>query len=465
MKTSRPEARDGAWRQRLDHHRPDRPDAQRRHVLAQLLAVAPAMLLASCGGGGAEILDVSSTSPQASALVQGGKGRAGLLPGDAQIVDSGPLSIYDYMRSLAVGRLPDGGHAIVWRRGVDGLWVRRFDASGQPAGDRQPLALPDGVNLREDVAALVRRDGSIVLAFTSWQPLDPLAVQVRYDLRTRHFDAAGNTVGDDHTVESLVVQTISGVLHPATLTRPQMAQWKNGDYVVAWQIGARVPHSDRLARPVQARHMDGDGQPAGPVQDLGLSGNWPFQFGLQLVTLDEGGGWLARTGRRVPDVPGWFAHFEFFEAARALALSDEMRLPFASFVLDLPDTGAVLFSGERAANVADVYALVSPFSQWYNRAGYPAGPAQPLTDLPVAAVALVDGSYVVFQPDTHLAQRYSPQGHALGAPLTIDVSLGHPHITEIPLDAAVFCDALPQGGMAMTWTSGADLLTRRFEPT
>lgn len=438
------------------------PHSRCRRTVIQLLAAAP-VLLSGCGGGGSPAADLPSAagpgaSPPPAPPTPLGQGDT-LLAGGVQVVDA--VVHWNSLRPLAVGRLPGGGHAVIWVTAdavwqSPALWMRRFDEAGRASSEKQALPLPEGVDVGNDIAALVRRDGSIVVAFATWQALDPGAAQVRYDLHTRHLDTAGKAAGDDRLVESLVVPTQGGIYHPQTLTRPRMAQWEDGAHVLAWQLGARIPHQSELPPHFLARHLDADGRPAGPTQDLGPSGEWPFQFGLHLATLDEGGGWLARTGRRVPGVPGYEFHgnFQIFGARFPLQLPEATTLPTASFVLDLPQAGAVLFSGERTGSDG----TAAPYSQWFTSSGHAGAAPHPLPVMPTGAVALLDGSYVVFpaQPGTGLAQRYTPEGEALGEPVATGANL-----------SSVLAEPLGQGGMALGWIDNTEdetrLLTRRFD--
>lgn len=384
-----------------------------------------AMLLSACGGGGGSEPDsrmISAVQQNETAQGSASSTRASLQVEPPQAVDVHVAQFRD-VDLLALGGLPDGGYAVAWRTTDDdtgrawSLWVQRYDASGARSGDPQLLLTSSAAPAIQGftLSALVRRDGSVVVAYVTERDLDPQARQKLYEVRARHLGLDGTPLNQEHVIESLIAERPpQSNFYGRILSTTQMAQWDDGRYLVAWEVILGRPHGGDHPE-FDVRRVDASGVPVTPVFNLGLRENRP----LILTTLDEGG-WLATTMSRVtPSGERFYANIQQFETKHPLDLPDLKTLPWSSFVLDLRHEGAVLFSGDFGPSVDQV---ASPYSQWYNPAGKPAGQPAPFPSLPVFAVALDDGTYVAFFGT--LAQRFDKHGRELGASVSAGGSLG-----------------------------------------
>lgn len=415
-----------------------RVNAARRSLLSRLVLLPVAATLSACGGGG----DSASDAGAASAQMHAGRGAAqpGLVAEPPQTVD-----VVARGSLLAVGRVPHGGHAVVWQTIDDGtgrawsLWVQRYGADGMKSGDKTLLLsstmAPEITGF--GMSALVRRDGSIAIAYVVERDAVPGGAQRLLDVRTRLFALDGTPLGSEHVIQSVVAQRTGGMFYSVKLSSTEIAQWDDGDYLVAWKTYPDVPHgAEHPASNV--RRVDSTGQARGDVIDVGGA----YAGDLRLATLQDGS-WLAETfDPLTPSAQQLYAHIVQFDAKHPLELPETRTMPWQSFVLGLAGGGAVLFAGQfgEGSNV------LSPYSQWYNPAGKAAGPASPLPGIPDSAIALEDGTFVAFRGE---AQRFDKHGRALGMPFQVQ-------------GARRIGDALEREGMVLAWMQGQAVMTQRY---
>jgi hypothetical protein len=418
----------------------------RRRLLSQLLLVPVAATLSACGGGG----DGGSSAGDASggsALAGSGaastafsRKQPGLVAEPAQVAD-----VIARGNLLSVGRVPGGGHQVVWQAGDDrtrawSVWVQAYGADGQSSGEKTLLLsstlAPEITGF--GMSALVRRDASIAVAYVVERNADPDGSHRLDDVRTRLFAPDGTALGSEHVVQSVVAERLgTSPYYSVILSSTQMAQWDDGNYLVAWQAYPDVPHGAEHPD-FNVRRVRSSGEPSGEVVDVG--GRYAGM--LRLTTLDDGS-WLAETHNPVtPSAQQLYANIVQFDARHPLELPDGKAMPWQSFVLGLAQGGAVLFAGQfgQASNV------VSPYSQWYNPAGKAAGRPAALPGIPELAIALEDGSYVGIRDE---AQRFDKHGGALGTSFQVQ------GLRQIG-------DGLERQGMVLAWMQGNAVMTQRY---
>ncbi len=419
-------------------------------VLSLLLATS----LAACGGGDpatpATPAAIAAAPPQSQTRAQTqdqGQNQA-KASADAPGLQPQPPRTVDATRTgfrilLDIGATSDGGLALAWlsREPQDTLpswtlWLQRLDASGQPRA--QPVRLPyaEDVGDPSNVAALVRRDGSVVVAYSTFRVEDPAHPELPMSaIPTRQFAADGTPTQTDRVLDAVAV--FGGMPRGIRLLTPVIEGWRDGRYLVGWARRDLSPRSGPPAYDVV--RLNEDGSPAAPIDRLGPSA----ASGLRLVTLDEGG-WLATVRRQSPAGP-LYADIIQIDVPHPLGLPVRTTLPAASFVLDLRKHGSVLFSGQHANGPE---GLTDPYSLHFRPNGREANETVPLPAMPVSAVALEDGDYVTLWPGAPggrlLAQRHAPRGRAIGTPFA----------TEAPTTAKGA--GLRTGGMALAWVETSD---------
>lgn len=404
-----------------------------------LCVLLPAWLLA-CGGGGSDPAAGAATSATALAALpsppqaKATSAEPGLQPQPLRVIDTTRTG---FRRLLDIGTTADGGLALAWlaRERQDTLpswtlWLQRLDAQGQPLA--QPVRLPYAEDVADprDVAALVRRDGSVVVAYITFRIEDPQHPELPLSaIRTRHFAADGTPAGTEHRLDARPV--FGGNPRGTRLVMPQIAGWRDGRYVVGWAVRDFNPRSGPPA--YDAVRVNPDGSPAAPIDRFG-----PSLDPLRLVPLDEGG-WLA-TVTRLSDMGQLYADIIQIDVPHPLGLPLRPTLPRPSFVLDLRRHGSVLFSGQHGGEPG---SLVDPYSLHFRPNGREADETRPLPAMPTSAVALEDGDYVTLWPGGAaarlLGQRYAPRGRPVGAPFATDAV------------ADAMGAGLRAGGMALAW--------------
>jgi hypothetical protein len=151
----------------------------------------------------------------------------------------------------------DGSFVVVWsdkdedppsgNHTTDGIFARRFDASGSPLGTRfrvntytpHPQYLPD----------IAAHDGGFIAVWAHFQAIRD------WHVMAKRFDAAGVPLAEEFQVDE--------VYDPAYLRfpdRPSVASTDGGDFVVAW---ASVPGPRGLTREVFGQRYDSAGDPLG----------------------------------------------------------------------------------------------------------------------------------------------------------------------------------------------------------
>lgn len=442
----------------------DRPDWDWAHgvmvpwgrVLSTLAALTLAALAAGCGGGSldAPAPGGASASLRADTLPSApGSPAPGLVPGDAVLVSStggGGNCIV-----LSIDATADGGHAVAWLQrephDTDLSWtlrVRYFDEAGRPRGD--PLVLPYAPDVPNptDVAAMVRRDGSVVVAWVVERMQDPTPpATLASRLMMRRFDASGTPLDAEVLLDSAFHDPLQA--QGKTLQTPSLAQWDDGTYLVGWH-GRRLDGPPFVNDSERVQRVEADGRLLRPM-DRFFGGAAPM---LRLTPLDEGG-WIAHS------LGGDFASRLFarivqLEMARPLGLPLLEELPPQSFLMDLQGAGAVLFAGHPSGSLG---GLVAPYAQTFDRDGREVGPPTPMAMLPGWTVPLADGGYVAIWPWTpgqpFDAQRYSARGEPLGSAF------------QLPVSEVQHATRRTQGGMVLAWVDhlpGGEvrLLTQRW---
>lgn len=388
----------------------------RRAVALLTLATA----LTGCGGGhGEDPAAEAQTEPDAPLLESQAQAqeqtqwikplfaKPGLVTHTTDIADATNTG---HRSLLAIGALDDGGHAVAWlgRDATDyqapwRLWVQRYDRLGRKAGGPRQLPYSNELIDPRQLAALVRRDGTVVVAFATlraaggaWPARQVSAV------RTRHFGLDGRPRGIERTLHE--TQWEAGWPPAQRHEDLAMAQWRDGRYLVGW---ISLDGSHRIGSEVQRLHADG--RTAAPLDRLGPVATRP----LQLLTL-EAGGFIAKTSTRTPE---GLVHAQLtqVDVHPPLGLPLAPSLPMRAFVLDLRSAGRVLVSGQHADDPREV---VAPHLQWFSLDGREADTTVALPALPSLAVPLDDGGFVAMWrtrwPDRLDAQRLDAQGAPMG---------------------------------------------------
>lgn len=166
--------------------------------------------------------------------------------------------------------LSDGGWVVTWygqgASSVD-IFQRRFDSSGAPVGgDVVVNSVTASAQYTSSVATL--SDGGWVVTWYGHQSGDP-------DIYLRRFDASGNPVGNELTVNSSLGSSQSV---------PTVTGLSDGGWVVTW-TGEQSGTWD-----IYQRHYDANGNPSG--DDLRVNTTTGGTHWFSAVTALENGGWL-----------------------------------------------------------------------------------------------------------------------------------------------------------------------------
>ncbi len=457
---------------------------QSRRAAAWPALISLSLLLPACGGGGDDPIGATTSergavasepSPStaatqplpatAPASVPASEVRtdaspgpvvtpgAGLLPEDPVTLDTGRFATR-VVKSL--GALQGGGYAVAWMvRQEDEpdpswrLWLQRFDPRGRKAGPAVRLDYPRDVAGPDDVAVTVLPEGRVGVTFVTDRMQDDafMISQVHY----WPFNLEGTISGEVRVLDTERYARFSPRF--ARLNGPLTAAiGRDGSQYVAWryQIVGAAP----LAPSVRAQRLAADGEPLDWIQRLDGMGGWSRVEDVDITPLDEGGWVVAQ--ERVSAEGVRYRTFTQLDLARPLQWPQEEVQSAFSFLLDLRGHGSVLFSQP----VDPATGVTGPASQIHFTALGRERPPRPLPRLPIAAVALAGGDYVILQPDFQLlsGQRYTPAGEPVGAPFDTSVSV-----------AEVLSAGLRGGGMALAWvvirTDGEmRLLSQRFAP-
>ncbi len=152
--------------------------------------------------------------------------------------------------SPSVLMAPNGGFVVTWHGGRPtddwgtGVWVRSFDAAGNPVGPETEVDRGEGQTPALEPAAAINDSGQYAVAWRAQKPGGHL-----WDVYVRRFDALGQQVGTDIMAnqQTLDFQTL-----------PDIAMDAAGNIAVTWQTN----HSNWV-QDVVARRFDATGAPLG----------------------------------------------------------------------------------------------------------------------------------------------------------------------------------------------------------
>ncbi len=311
----------------------------------------------------------------------------------------------------------DGRFVVAWEEVIDIHHTRvfgcRFDAQGQPLGDRFALASPNQtISQQTGQSVSMAADGSFVAAWAS----GPQPHTHSFDIYARRFDAEGRPLG----LEFLVNTTKLGARDfPLVAMRPA------GGFLIGWTTNA----GGRTVSDVNARRFAADGSPLG-------------------------GEFRANTG---PTVSAWQSWLQ-------IAVSTD-----GSFVAIWQDSRADRVTFE----LADTDGLLG---QRYTADGRPAGPVFHVNATTpgvqsTPAIATVPGGFFVswsslapaYSKTSIFGRRFSSDGVPLGGEITIDAfSPGQETAPALALS--------PDGRGVVAWIRsdndgvGSELLMRLLQP-
>lgn len=357
-----------------------------------------------------------------------------------------------YRSLLAVGTLNDGGHAVAWLareakdlQGPWQPWVQRYDRNGRKSGPARAIVIdegaagspPDAPADPRQVAALVRRDATLALAWATLRPYQSnLPGLLVSSVRARHFGLDGKPRGLERRLDQALWQR--GQPDAATHEDVVMAQWSDGRYLVGWTT------LDAWNRPsCTVQRLAADGRLLAPLDRLGpVAGR-----GMKLSTL-EAGGWLATTIAQAADGQ-LHADITQVDVHPPIGLPLLPTLPLRSFVVDLGSKGRLLLAGELPHDARPPQAQNTPWSLWFTPGGREADRTGTLPAQPTMGVPLDDGTWVGLWPHAPSgrmwAQRFDAQGAPLGGPLLTNAG------------RAVQAQALARGALLLAWVGlGAD---------
>lgn len=165
-------------------------------------------------------------------------------------------------RRPAIAARADGGFVVAWDSGgyrddmdgdLSGVFARRFDANGAPAGGEfQVNTWTTGY--QQSPAIAVQPDGGFVVAWSSDGYYDDGPDGDGGSIAARRFDAMGLPVGDEFVVNSFTATSQS---------EPSLATDPLGNFVVAWSSGIYRTSQDGDREAVAARHFAADATPLG----------------------------------------------------------------------------------------------------------------------------------------------------------------------------------------------------------
>ncbi|TWI44312.1 Ca2+-binding RTX toxin-like protein [Pseudoduganella flava] len=162
------------------------------------------------------------------------------------VVAANPAS---YQLYQSVATLLDGSYVAAWRApdaNGDGIYLRKFDADGVPAGS-DVLVNADQVGDQRAVVVTGLYDGGWVAVYHS-NPFVWQGYESDWDVRLQRFDAAGAKVGDEVLVNSVTA---------GDQRLPVVTATSDNGFVVAWQSrsGATLD--------IKAQKFDADNNKAG----------------------------------------------------------------------------------------------------------------------------------------------------------------------------------------------------------
>lgn len=397
------------------------------------------------------LLASASAAPRASVEADA-TGAAGLAAAPPITVDTTRTG---YRAMLALGMLDDGGHAVAWlgreasaARAPWQLWVQRYNRNGLKSGPPRQLAYADEPIEPRQIAAVVRRDATVAVAWATVRPYQAsLPGLMASAVRTRHFALDGKPRGPERVLDEVVWQL--GRTEAATFEDLVMTQWRDGRYLVGWTV---LDAWNRPAAVVQ--RLAADGSLLAPQDRLGpMAGR-----GLRLTAL-AAGGWLATTLAPGADARV-YANITQVDVRPPIGLPLLPTLPLRSFVVDLGARGRLLVAGTHPN---DNREPATPWTLWFAPSGREADRTGSLAVLPAADVALDDGTWIGLWLHAASGRLWAQRLDAHGAPL------GGPLLTSAT--RAIKALALPDGSALLAWvgpgpdsSTGTHVFTQRLAP-
>lgn len=424
----------------------------KKAVFAASIAVtslALVLALAACGGGGDQS---QATGPDAVAA----KATAARKPSTEPMLVAQPVSVVNTTTAggqmfPVVGALTAGGYTVAWKS-EEALYMQRYDGAGNKVGGETllPLTISAGntasfITINSSMAVLA--DGSVIVAYPVFRNVspDPTSgpVLTETGIYMQRFDANGVQVLAETQLASRVEERHS---RSSSFGGAKTLALADGGYVIGWTdftpsatVGIRTTFYNQ--------RFDSQNQPVGGTLVIGTPGAVGSSYSF---TADAQGGYTVSSFQIDPNnYPRDLVTVTHYDANQTATLLVTDR-PGGALVLPLADGSFVLFAVDSSGNA---------FSQLLDSAGNPVGDPVPRAGRPVAALELVDGSYVVFgsnEGDT-TAQRFDSGGAPLGPVLTIQTQAsGTPRLA-----------ALADGGFVAVWSGASaagdgDVYAQRF---
>ncbi len=206
---------------------------------------------------------------------------------------------------------PSGAFVVTWHGGsptddyTTGVWVRSFDAAGNPIGPEAEVDRGDFPYPAMEPAGAIDDAGNYAVAWRAVREGGTL-----WDVYVRRFDAAGAQVGNDILVNQMNAEF---------QTLPDIAMDAVGNFVVTWQTNYSGSLQD-----VHARRFDAAGNPLG--DEFMVNSNTPGPQGAPEVAMSADGAFVIAWGSSFhdPDASSGIAAQRFDAAGNRLG--DEFRL-------------------------------------------------------------------------------------------------------------------------------------------
>jgi hypothetical protein len=357
----------------------------------------------------------------------------------------------------------DGGYTLAWSDNNTAVAWQRYDSAGGKVGSEVSIPFSrlttSAVN---NSAVTVLRDGSVVVVYETTVPPGIAAEALSF----QRFDANGAQLSGETTVLPRISNLPDGPPMPGGAA-PRAAALSDGGFVVTWNT--YLESSQAIFPTVHKQRYDSQAQPVGSV----FVARYTNARGVSqsLVADREGGYTLSMFGVNNPveNFPATTViHFDAADAATTIvALAQLSPTPSSKglgdyLLLPLAGDRFVLFTREFNFDDHGFPRTDSPgiLRQFLDSAGNPVGDATRIASMPVDAIELADGSFVVFTQDGSAAlnaQRFDASGGALGDPVRLNAVFR----TNAPFFATGRgVAALSGGAFALGWSAtppGGDL--------
>jgi hypothetical protein len=370
----------------------------------------------------------------------------------------------------SIGAQSDGGYTAAWSDNNTAVAIQRYDSAGGKVGTEVSIPFSrlttSAVN---NSAVTVLRDGSVVVVYETTVPPGIAAEALSF----QRFDANGAQLSGETTVLPRISNLPDGPPMPGRAA-PRAAALADGGFVVTWNTYSEDPQAIFVT--VSKQRYDSKAQPVGGVVFVTRYTN--ARGVSQLLVADREGGYtltMFGVNNPVQNFPATTViHFDAADAATTIvALAQLSPTPSSKglgdyLLLPLAGDRFVLFTREFNFDDHGFPRTDSPgiLRQFLDSAGNPVGDATRIASMPVDAIELADGSFVVFTQDGAAAlnaQRFDASGGALGDPVPVNAVFR----TNAPFFATGRgVAALSGGALALGWSAtppggDADVFTQR----